>query len=344
MRFTAVAAAAAITLSACSAARPPLPPGYIPDAPIVVDEDMQFGHEVFAKLSERYPIDTDDAHINRARQVVERLTKAVDARQDPWRVYVLKDDSFKNAAATKGNYVFVWSGMFEAIQTDSELAAILAHEIGHVLARHTAPTPSEEVNEMIASTSGQVVGQIISAQPGAVGAFGDLAGVLVESAIKAIIVNPQSQAKELEADSIGLMIMAKAGYNPEDAVAFWKRLENMPEFSSGPLAFLSSHPSSEERAENLSRLMPLAEEAFAESRNQAAAAALPAPRKNQRRFKVRTKFADIFSKPSPKSRVEASLPEGFEVNAQKSKSGWLRLDKPYVGYVKAEDLEPSRDY
>lgn len=331
--------AAALAVSGCAPARPPLPPGYIPEAPVVLDADLQFGHDVFAKLSERYPIDNDDTHVGRVRQVVERLTKAIDARQDPWRVYVLKDDSFTNAAATKGNYVFVWSGMFQFVKSDSELAAILAHEIGHVLARHTAPTPGEEVNDMIASASGQVVGQIVSAQPGTIGLFGDLAGMLVEEAVKAFIVNPQAQAKELEADSLGIMIMAKAGYNPSDAVDFWERLEHVPEFSTGALpAFLSSHPSTKERAENLIRILPLAEEAFTEAETRLSSETLRPPRKNERRFRVSAQFADIFKSPSSKSTIRASLPQGFAVNASKHKPGWLKLEKPYAGFVRAEDL------
>lgn len=329
----------------CAARQAPLPLGYIPQARAVNEADLQFGHDVFAQISERYQIDRDDARINRVRDIVDRLTKAVDATQDPWHVYVLVDDNFTNAAATRGNYVFVWTGMFKFVQSDEELATILSHEIGHVLAGHTAASPDEEVNGMIASVSGEIVGQIVSAQGGIAGAFGDLAGALVEEGLKAFIVNPQSQSKELEADSLGLMIMAKAGYDPESAIEFWSRLEHVPEFDQGLGGqFLSSHPSTKERTQHLLKALPPAVEAYDEYKN----FSLPIKTTNRdktikskkgvTRWRVSSEYADVHQSPSKKSAIIASLPEDLRVDGAVAKSGWVKITKPYQGYIAASDL------
>jgi predicted Zn-dependent protease len=243
-----------------------VPPGTVPEqngGPTAADE--QYGQEVLGQLSQQFQLDRDDARVNRVRDIVDKLTKAAHADKNPWHVYVFDDTEFKNAAATKGNYVFVWSGILASVQSDDELSTILAHEIGHVLAGHTSPTPGEEANEMISNSVGEVAKEVVNQQPGYIGLAAGLAGLLVSEGVKAFIVNPESQRKEFEADQIGLFLMARAGYDPQEAINFWRRVENDPEFSSGLPQFMSSHPASDERVVILEKLLP---EAQAEYRSQ----------------------------------------------------------------------------
>ncbi len=247
----------------CGPMRTPVPVGTIPSQSSVSNQDEQYGQQVFGILIQETPLSRNDQQINRARRIVERLTDTIGAGNNIWHVYVLEDDSVPNAAATRGNYVFVWSGMFDAVKNDAELAAVLGHEIAHVLAGHVAPTPQEAASEMLSSVSGQVAAEVLAAQGGGWGIAAGIAGTLVDQTFRALIVNPESQRHELEADQIGVFIMADAGYDPSNAVNFWTRAKADPNFSAGDsLVFFSTHPSSTDRLNKLQDLMPLARERY----------------------------------------------------------------------------------
>jgi predicted Zn-dependent protease len=190
---------------------------------------------------------------------MERLLRAANASQN-WTVTVLNDDTVMNAAATKGNFVFIWTGMLKSVNADGELAAVLGHEIAHVLARHVEPDPAEQMNQALAGVAGAAVGAVLTAE--GYGAASDIGGSIASESIKGAIVNPYSQKLELEADHIGMFIMADAGYNPELAVRFWERSAAEGE---GGLAFFSTHPSSGRRLESLRRLLPKATARYRES-------------------------------------------------------------------------------
>jgi hypothetical protein len=98
---------------------------------------------------------------------------------------------------------------------------------------------------------------------------------LVTEAIKALAVNPESQRQELEADHIGFFLMSDAGYNPEEALAFWQRLSSADGGGGGGLQFLSSHPASEERLAELGRLLPEARERYQRGRSPSTARSRP---------------------------------------------------------------------
>ncbi|MFM1847572.1 MAG: hypothetical protein RL417_1046, partial [Pseudomonadota bacterium] len=254
-----------LVLAGCAPQRPPIPPGEIPQAIPVAATDEQYGQTVLAELVERYPLSQDDAAIERVREIADRLTTAAHASREPWHVYVLEGQDLKNAAATRGNYIFVWTGMLSSVKNDEELATVMAHEIGHVLAGHTAPDPHEEVSRMIAGVAGAVTGHTVSSRGG--GPLANIASSLVEAAIEAVLINPTSQSRELEADHIGLFLMADAGYDPTVGIEFWRRAQFDPALGGAPLEFLSSHPSTEERFTQLQEHLGRAEERFHASKN-----------------------------------------------------------------------------
>jgi predicted Zn-dependent protease len=184
-----------------------------------------------------------------------RLAHAANADQNPWNVFVLEGDNVVNAAATRGNYVFVWTGMLNAAQHDGELATVISHEIGHLLANHTKQTPQEEAGRIMARTTGEIAGQIIASQPG-YAPLAQITGILVSELVKAVAVNPQAQQLETEADHIGFFLMADAGYDPHEALSLWSKMANDPQTAGGGLQFLSSHPASADRLEALEALLP----------------------------------------------------------------------------------------
>jgi predicted Zn-dependent protease len=174
---------------------------------------------------------------------------------------VLEGDSVINAAATRGNHLFVWTGMLRTATTDGELATVIAHELGHVLARHTKPTPGEEAARVMADTSGTIAGQIVRTQPG-YASLAQLAAILVSEGVKALAVNPNSQRLEHEADHIGFFMMADAGYDPREALQFWSKMAKVETMDAPGLQFFSSHPATEERLAELETLLPEAEARF----------------------------------------------------------------------------------
>lgn len=249
-------------LLSCAPLRRPIPPGEIPAQYHLSQADELYGHEVLNQLTQRYPLDRDDARIKRVRNIVDHLTSSANLAHNPWHVYVLSGDTFENAAATRGNYIFVWTGMLNTVQNDEELAVCLAHEIAHVLAGHTKPTPQEEVNATLAGALGSVAREVTAGQGGAWVLASDLAGLLMQEAIKAMLLNPEHRRQELEADQIGLFLLAEGGYDPQIAVDFWERMKQRPGFSGFPLQFMSTHPSSSDRISALKKILPQAKERF----------------------------------------------------------------------------------
>lgn len=250
-----------ISALGCSTGRTPVPVGMVPSGAYVSAEDEAYGHQVLATLNREYPMSRDDAAIDRVRRLVMRLAKAANADQHPWNVFVLEGDSVANAAATRGNYVFVWTGMLRAAPDDGELATVIAHELGHVLANHTKPTPAEEASHIMAQATGEIAGRIVASQPG-YAPLAQITGILVTELIKAIVVNPASQSLETEADQIGFFLMADAGFDPNDALRLWSKMASMDGSVGVGLQFLSSHPPSEERLERLRALLPEALERY----------------------------------------------------------------------------------
>lgn len=340
-----------LLLSACGSTRQPIPPGVIPEEQDVIAADEQYGHQVLESLTQNYPLDRDDARINRVRDIVDRLTKAAHADRNPWHVYVLQGDNFKNAAATRGNFIFVWTGILNTTQSDEELATILAHEIGHVLAGHTAPDPSEESSRIIAGIAGAATGQIV-AQRG-LGPVADLAEAIIKASLEALLLNPDQQVKELEADQIGIFMMADAGYNPQGAIDFWQHVQTDPEFSDVPLQFMSSHPSSSDRLERLKSFLSEATERFMLAANMItkpapAAESNPNPTKSPQKkhrtletWEVVDHETPVFEAMNTSSKLVSNLALGTNASVKGMRGGWLYVESPVRGYAEGSHFSPK---
>jgi hypothetical protein len=308
------------------------------------------------------------------RDIVDNLADAAGASKAPWNVYLLRGDSVVNAAATRGNFVFVWTGMLRTARNDGELAAVLAHEMGHVLANHTQPTPSEEASEIMANVGGNVASQVMSVQ-GAYGALSGIAGALAEEAIKALIVNPESQRKEHEADQIGLFLMADAGYDPHNAIGLWTTMGQQGAGGDVP-TFFSSHPANDERIAALEQLLPSAMERYEvakslgprplkerppqfeadtfvidhekqiESRSFSSGAMPlipPPPNQSEPQRRALEDGVTIFSSPSTRSRKLYTMSKDEPLAVGYSTGGWYEVEAPVRGYVlEAEIYQPRR--
>lgn len=163
--------------------------------------------------------------------------------------------SEKNAFVIPGGKVFVFSGILPICRNDDGLAAVLGHEIAHNLAQHAAESMSSVI--MISPIRYSLI--FLDATGWTMG----LGRILGDVALNLGVAMPASRKQESEADYIGLMMMAKACYNPNEAVGVWERMEaatkdKVPEW-------LSTHPSNSHRIDQIEAWLPKAEEASSES-------------------------------------------------------------------------------
>ena len=162
-----------------------------------------------------------------------------------WEVALLDNDQVANAFCLPGGKMAVYTGILPVTQSETGLAVVMGHEIAHALARHGASRVSQQTLKQLALQATVIFAPDTPA-------LKELADSLTET----LVLRPNGRGDELEADEIGLILMARAGYDPREAVEFWGR---MAAGSSGaPPEFLSTHPSHETRVDELTALMPRA--------------------------------------------------------------------------------------
>lgn len=191
------------------------------------------------------------------KRVAERIIQAAkeskfaeDAKAFKWEVTVIKDDQTKNAFALPGGKIAVYTGIFPVAKNDAGLAAILGHEVVHALARHGAERMSQEVLAQGGLTAAAVGLGVSGANP----LLGQATMAALGLGAKVGVLLPYSRTHESEADSIGILLAAKAGYDPQEAVRVWQRMREGSE--GAPSEFLSTHPSNETRIKRLQEEMP----------------------------------------------------------------------------------------
>ncbi len=217
---------------------------------IIVSESqaVQLGADAYKQIRTETPISRDPT-MNQAVQDAGRRIAAV--AHDPgydWEFTVF-EDADPNAFALPGGKVGVNTGLFQVAKNEAQLAAVMAHEVAHAIARHSA----ERMSQQIAIQGG------LAAAGAASATAAQYSGILAQAATLAVVL-PFGRNQESEADEIGLMYMAEAGYDPRAAVELW---QNFASFGGDrPPEFLSTHPSPGTRIDRLNALMPRALEIY----------------------------------------------------------------------------------
>ena len=147
-----------------------------------------------------------------------------------------------NAFVLPNGKVGAFKGLLDFVQDDDELAGVLGHEVGHVLARH----PSERVSQQMAVEVGVNVLQAILASGDYAEHAGEIAGALGMGAVYGVIL-PYSRSHELEADRLGVDLAQRAGMDPAGAVRFFERMAQEGAGQAQPPEVLSTHPADEPR-------------------------------------------------------------------------------------------------
>jgi predicted Zn-dependent protease len=193
-------------------------------------------------------LNADPALTARVQRITQRLipvtaTFRPDAPDWKWEVNTLTTPEV-NAYAMPGGKIMVYSGLVERLQlTDGEIAAVLGHEISHALREHTRERVSRAYEQQ-AALLGLAV--LIGASPGTMELADKVASTTFEL--------PHDRQQEAEADVMGLELMARAGYDPHEAISLWKTM--MAAEKDAPPQFLSTHPASANRIADLENHMP----------------------------------------------------------------------------------------
>ncbi|HRI20619.1 MAG TPA: M48 family metallopeptidase [Panacibacter sp.] len=159
----------------------------------------------------------------------------------------LVDSKEVNAWCMPGGKVVVYTGILPVTQNEAALAIVLGHEITHAVAGHGRERMSQG---MLAENIQNAGNMVLGNNPQAVNVFNSVYG----PGAPLLVLLPNSRKQELEADHYGLIFAAMAGYNPQEAINFWKRMANLG--GEKPPAFLSDHPSDADRIQKLQALMP----------------------------------------------------------------------------------------
>mgnify|MGYP000897043994 CR=1 FL=1 len=209
---------------------------------------------MFDDMKKRYRVSRDKDRIEQLQRVGDRISKVVfwDMPDADWE-FVVFDVPQINAFAMAGGKVGVFTGLFKIARTDDELASVIAHEIAHVTAKHVHEKLSRELAVDTVGTVGTLGGLAGGASGLTVSALSQVYGLTTGISGFAF-----DRAKEKEADYIGLMYMARAGYDPQAAVRVLENLEAASANDPVQPAFLSTHPTHPERIIQLMDAMPKA--------------------------------------------------------------------------------------
>jgi predicted Zn-dependent protease len=197
----------------------------------------------------------NDPRLERIRSIGLKIVE-VARREDKYRVlppanqwqFAIIDDESPNAFAMPGGKIGFNKGMFAYAPSDEDIAVILGHEVSHVLARHS----SERISQNLLAQVGAITLDEATKNESAAVRRAWMSGFGLGAQVGVLL--PFSRAHEEEADYLGLIFMARAGYNPEAAPAFWQRFAKAG--AKKPPEFFSTHPADETRVRKLQAWLP----------------------------------------------------------------------------------------
>ncbi len=227
---------------------------------LVSDEEMTtLSFQEYTKVIQQSKLSHNPGEVQMVKNVGGRIAKATedllkekgmaeDVQNFKWEFNLIDDPKTVNAWCMPGGKVAVYTGILPVTRDETGLAVVMGHEIAHAVAKHGNERMSQG---LLAQLGGVALSVALSTQPAATTdlflsayGIGTQVGVLL----------PYSRVQESEADKIGLALMARAGYDPREAVPFWKRMNE--EGGSRPPEFLSTHPAPETRVREIEAFIP----------------------------------------------------------------------------------------
>jgi predicted Zn-dependent protease len=213
-------------------------------------QEDRMGVEAFQQIVGKARPSGDPAINQMVTRVGSRIAAVTGHPEYQWEYRVIQDDKQVNAFALPGGKVAVYTGILPVTRDEPGLAVVLGHEIGHVIARHGGERISQQllVNVGLEAT----MAALARGNPSTVQQVGSLLGA--GAAVGLLL--PWSRKQESEADRLGLILMAKAGYDPHAAVDLWRRMAGQAKGGGKPPEFLSTHPSEATRIQQIQGWLP----------------------------------------------------------------------------------------
>ncbi len=220
-------------------------------------KENALGVEAYRTVIEKEPLSKNQVYADLVRRVGQRIAAVADRPDFEWEFSVIESET-QNAFCLPGGKVAIYTGILPVCESEAGLAVVMSHEVAHAIARHGGERMSHQtVQNLGKSAVGFVMQnqeeqkqQMILTAYGAVSEYG--------------AILPYSRQHELEADHIGILLMAEAGYDPSEAPVFWERF-SASKGSDSPMEFLSTHPSDARRSAALRGLLPEAMQLYQQS-------------------------------------------------------------------------------
>lgn len=219
-----------------------------------MEKENEMGLSAYQEVLKTEPLTKNERAVEMVRRVGQRIADVANRPDFEWEFNVIESET-QNAFCLPGGKVAVYTGILSACENEAGLAVVMSHEVAHAIARHGG----ERMTYQTAQNMGKTLGgylmrnqeeqkqKIVLTAYGAASEYG--------------VILPYSRKHELEADHIGILLMAKAGYDPSEAPIFWERFSASKQ-GAAPMEFMSTHPSDSTRAATLRELLPQALENY----------------------------------------------------------------------------------
>ncbi len=218
--------------------------------------EISMGYQAFNDVKKKFRLSQDPQANMMLTRVGERIAAAAHRPDFRWEFAVFQDDKMANAFCLPGGKVGIFTGILKYTKDEAGLATVVSHEAAHAIARH----------------AGERMSQGLLAQAGGLGlslGLGGMSSAAADAIMQAYglganvgVLLPYSRAQEYEADKIGLILMAKAGYDPAAALDFWQRMLNEKKDRFQMPQFLSTHPTDENRLKAMRDYLPTASQYY----------------------------------------------------------------------------------
>jgi len=213
-------------------------------------KENEMGLTAYQEVLKSEPLTKNEKAVEIVRRIGQRIAAVANRPDFNWEFNVIESET-QNAFCLPGGKVAVYTGILPVCENEAGLAVVMSHEIAHAIARHGG----ERMTYQAAQNAGKsAVGYVMQKQD-------EQKQKIVLTAYGAAseygVILPYSRKHEMEADQIGIMLMAKAGYDPSEAPVFWERFASSKP-GAAPMEFMSTHPSDAHRATALRELLPYA--------------------------------------------------------------------------------------
>jgi len=213
------------------------------------EQERSLGLKAYESILQKEKVSQDQVLNQMLQTVGWRIAHAARRPDFDWEFTLIENDKQANAFCLPGGKVFVYTGILKYTEDETGLATVIGHEVAHAMARHGAERMSLTLLAQLGETAMQTAIRTQSANT--IRVFDRAYGL----AANVGVMLPYSRTQEYEADHIGLILMAKAGYDPRGALGFWERL-SMGKSASSPPSFLSTHPTDYDRIVKIRSLLP----------------------------------------------------------------------------------------